>query len=198
MTQVSKVTFSTKTHFLLMRSFLVFVLSSMISLTPVIAAEATAEKKEAGEQVELKVPKKKAPSLNYENTQIQPSGITGKASSEYYSTIPDAKLLIPVHVWGEIKEPGLHFVPLGSSISEAISSSGGPLTTASMPEVELRRKNDVKDVNIFRAGFNEKVVANDTIVVQRSMKADLPLYFGGISILISLASLVVLLTKTFK
>lgn len=198
MTQVSKITSSSRTHYLLIRSFLVFVLSSMLSLSPVIAAESTTEKKETSESVELKVPKKKSPSLNYENTQIQPSGIAGKASSEYYSTIPDAKLLVPVHVWGEIREPGLHFVPLGSSISEAISSSGGPLTTAAMPEVELRRKSEVRDVNLFKAGFSEKVAANDTIIVERSMKADLPLYFGAISVLVSLSTLIVLLSKTFK
>lgn len=191
MTQISKLKYSSKISLFFLRALTVFILSSEITLSPVIAAEANSEN-----PVELKVPKKKNPTINLDYTQIQPAGIGGRASSEYYSTLPDAKLLVPIHVWGEIKEPGMHFVPLGSSVSEAISSSGGPLTTASMPEVVIRRKNEPdKEVDLFKTGLNEKVSAHDTIVVQRSMKADLPLYFGGISILISLASFVILLTK---
>ncbi len=201
MTQISKITYSSKTPLLLTRAFLVFVISSMLTVAPVIAAESTEVKKESAdtdkkEAVELKVPKRKGVSLSTEFTQIQPQNLSAKASSEYYSTIPDAKLLVPVHVWGEIREPGLHFVPMGSSISEAISACGGPLPTASTPDVELHRKNEkIRDVDIFRAGFGEKVSANDTIVVERSIKADLPLIFSATSILVSLATLIVLLSR---
>ncbi len=192
MKTLSKIKYGPNGAFFLLRSFLVFTLSSMTVISPLLADTSG-----DGSEVKLTVPKKKSPlSLNLENTQIQPPGLISKSSSEYFSSIPDAKLLVPVHVWGEVKEPGVHFVPLGSSIAEAVSSSGGPTSTASMPTVTLRRKSESeRDVDLFKIGLSEKVAAHDTIVISRSTRSDLPLYFGGISILLSAASLVVLLLK---
>lgn len=181
-----------------LRVFLVFTLSSSFVTPTLMAADVSVEKKEQQPEAELKVPAKKRPTLsNFDSTQIQPANLNPRSSSEFYSTIPDAKLLIPIHIWGQVKEPGLHFVPLGSNLSEAISSAGGPDTNAKFPEVTLIRKGDSieREVNVLKNGLVEKIVANDTIVLDRSLRADLPVIFGGISIGISLITLIVLLKK---
>ncbi len=201
MTLISNIKYSSCSFSRVARIFLVTVLSILLPLSPLISAEPHPERKQIIEKddsaVELRVPRKKSPSIsNLDNSQIQPMNLTPRSSSEFYSTLPDAKILIPIHVWGEVREPGLHFVPLGSNLSEAISASGGPATTAAIPEVNLLRKNEKKrEVNLFTHGLTERVAANDTIVVDRSLRTDLPLIFGGISVLISITTLIVLLTK---
>lgn len=54
-----------------------------------------------------------------------------------YSFQRDSRLLIEVHVWGEVNRPGLHRVPDGSTVLDAISLAGGPTQYASVSKVRL-------------------------------------------------------------
>ncbi|HBE72971.1 MAG TPA: hypothetical protein DDW31_02595 [candidate division Zixibacteria bacterium] len=51
----------------------------------------------------------------------------------------DSRLLIEVHVWGEVNKPGLYRVPDGSTALDAISLAGGPTQFASISKVKLTR-----------------------------------------------------------
>ncbi len=49
----------------------------------------------------------------------------------------DSRLLIEVHVWGEVNRPGLYRVPDGSTVLDAISMAGGPTQFANLSKVRL-------------------------------------------------------------
>lgn len=49
----------------------------------------------------------------------------------------DSRLLIEVHVWGEVNKPGLYRVPDGSTPLDAISLAGGPTQFAALSKVKL-------------------------------------------------------------
>jgi hypothetical protein len=49
----------------------------------------------------------------------------------------DSRLLIEVHVWGEVNKPGLYRVPDGSTALDAISLAGGPTQFAALSKVKL-------------------------------------------------------------
>lgn len=56
----------------------------------------------------------------------------------------DARLLIEVHVWGEVNKPGLYRVPDGSTVLDAISLAGGPTQFASLSKVKLTHPSGSK------------------------------------------------------
>lgn len=56
---------------------------------------------------------------------------------EEYGFQRDSRLLIEVHVWGEVNKPGLHRVPDGSTVLDAISLAGGPTQFASVSKIRL-------------------------------------------------------------
>ena len=58
---------------------------------------------------------------------------------EEYGFQRDSRLLIEVHVWGEVNRPGLHRVPDGSTVLDAISLAGGPTQFASVSKIRLTR-----------------------------------------------------------
>lgn len=57
----------------------------------------------------------------------------------YYSTSVKNKVLIPVHMWGEIKESGLHFIPADTTFIKGLSLAGGPTSAARLDDVVLIR-----------------------------------------------------------
>lgn len=126
------------------------------------------------------------------HSEVRPSP---RANSEFYSAKPDTKLLIPVHIWGEVKIGGLYYLTPGSTVEEAISESGGPLTSASLSSVRIQRQSGMEKINLLEQGKELKINSNEVIYVDRSFKADIPIVFGGVSVLVSLATLAIMLTK---
>jgi hypothetical protein len=57
----------------------------------------------------------------------------------YYSNSVKNKVLIPVHMWGEIKQSGLHFVPSDTTFVKGISLAGGPTSAAKLENIVLIR-----------------------------------------------------------
>ena len=56
----------------------------------------------------------------------------------------DSRLLIEVHVWGEVNKPGLYRVPDGSTVLDAISTAGGPTQFAALSKVKLTHPSAAK------------------------------------------------------
>jgi len=120
---------------------------------------------------------------------------TRPPAAEYYTTNEAAGLLIRVNIWGEVQKPGVHFVPASASIADSVSAAGGPLPTAIFPEVYLHRGGTEREIDILRAGRGMNVMADDTIVVQRSFKTELPLLYSTISAVISIAAFYLVMSR---
>lgn len=64
----------------------------------------------------------------------------GKSSGAiYYSTSVKNKVLVPVHIWGEVKQAGLHFVPSDTTLVKGLSLAGGPTNLAKLENITLTR-----------------------------------------------------------
>ncbi|MBC97484.1 MAG: hypothetical protein CME63_07025 [Halobacteriovoraceae bacterium] len=67
-----------------------------------------------------------------------------KAGSIFYSPSVKGKVLIPVHMWGEIKNSGLHFVPLDTSLINGLSLAGGPTSNSNLESVVVTTTREGK------------------------------------------------------
>jgi hypothetical protein len=110
-------------------------------------------------------------------------------SSEYYSTESDAGVLVRVNIWGEVSKPGVHFLPEGTTIFQAISSAGGPLASADKGDIELLRGVETASLDVHGLQVHQRLRENDTIFVDRSIRSDVPLILQSITVLVSLATL---------
>lgn len=62
----------------------------------------------------------------------------------YYSPSTKNKTLMPVHIWGEVGRPGLHFIPVDSKLIKGLSLAGGGSTQAKLDEITLSRVENGK------------------------------------------------------
>lgn len=60
-------------------------------------------------------------------------------NKDQYQIGPDEKLLINVHIWGEVRQPGEYLVPDDTDILELISKAGGPTEYANLSNVKITR-----------------------------------------------------------
>jgi hypothetical protein len=128
--------------------------------------------------------------------EVVPTGpISPKSGNEYFSSNPNYKILMPVHVWGEVNSPGIHYLPVGTSMSLAISAAGGPKADASLPDIRLNRGDTSRDIDLYDLGPKTALQQNDSIIVRTSAKKDLPLIFSTISTVISIITLTVILRR---
>ena len=58
----------------------------------------------------------------------------------YYSPTSKTKALIPIHMWGEINQGGLHYLPTDTTLIRGLSLAGGPSGTAELAEVKVTRQ----------------------------------------------------------
>lgn len=58
---------------------------------------------------------------------------------DQYQIGPGEKLMIQVHVWGEVARPGEYLVPDGTNVLELISRAGGPTAFANLGKIILTR-----------------------------------------------------------
>ncbi len=120
---------------------------------------------------------------------LQVDPIPRRPSAEFYTTRPGAGTLIGVNLWGELAQPGRHYLQLGSRLSDAIGASGGPSGQADVGSIRLVRGSDYKTVDLFKDGVMVELQDGDSVYVPRSVKYDLPIYFGAASVIVSLLTL---------
>ena len=96
--------------------------------------------------------------------------------SIYYSTSVKNKVLIPVHIWGEIKQSGLHFIPSDTTFVKGLSLAGGPTSSANLEEIVLIRNKEKGEPVEMEFDLSEggdssahqfKIEAGDTIYVKK-------------------------------
>jgi hypothetical protein len=123
-----------------------------------------------------------------------------KNSGAVFYTPSKNKILVPVHLWGHLNRPGLHYIPSETTFIKAISSSGGPLPNAKLEDISLSRSvnGKVEKYNFdLSDGGNEKaqtfvVQPGDVIFVKQDRFFENRLYYTS---LVSIA--VTLLTGVF-
>lgn len=130
----------------------------------------------------------------------------GKSSgSIYYSTSVKNKVLVPVHIWGEIKQSGLHFVPSDTTLIKGLSLAGGPTTYAKLDHVVLIRNSSDGtfkeiDFDLSEGGDAKshqfKMESGDTIFVKKETFYENRAYYTSlIGIFISVLSTFVIIQK---
>ena len=80
---------------------------------------------------------------------------TGLAVDDYsLPGIDSDEILMPVNVWGEVRNPGLHMVPWDSDLRDALSAAGGPTSSADLSSVKivLQGINIEYDLSDYLAG----------------------------------------------
>jgi hypothetical protein len=126
----------------------------------------------------------------YSNAQTPPPNIPVRSSAQFFPSDPQAKLVMPVNIWGEVREPGVHFVLVDSSLLKSISSAGGPTGTADIDSVTLIRNGTHKNYSLKDDAVHRVTLQkDDTLYVERSIKSDLPLIFGAVSTIVSVVTL---------
>lgn len=123
-----------------------------------------------------------------DRVHTKPANVPARPNAEYYSASPDSSIAMPVNIWGNVREPGLHFVPIGSTLTQSVSVAGGPTDRADLSSVRLLRDGKTSYTDLL----GPKAVPlqeNDFIYVQQNYRADLPLIFSGVSTVISIVTL---------
>jgi len=127
--------------------------------------------------------------------------ISKSGGSIYYSPSVKGKVLIPVHIWGAIKNTGLHFVPLDTNIISGVSLAGGPTTNADLEEIRITssREGKRRDYNfdLSDGGTLEledfKLKPGDTIYIpQDTFRADRAYYTSLAAVIATVLSSVLL------
>lgn len=123
----------------------------------------------------------------------------------FYSTSVKNKVLIPVHVWGEVKQAGLHFLPSDTTFIKGISLAGGPNSFANLEEVVLKRSNpdgSIKEIEFDLSSGGDarahsfKVESGDAIFIKKDTFYENRSYYTSlIGIFVSVISTFVIIQK---
>jgi hypothetical protein len=74
----------------------------------------------------------------------RPDSVGARSNAEYYSAAPETGLVMPINIWGSVREPGVHYVPIGSTLLHSVSVAGGPTDLADLDKVKLFRSGKIQ------------------------------------------------------
>lgn len=88
-----------------------------------------------------------------------------------YHGMPDSTEGIVLFVVGRVAWPGLHQLPAGASVIEAIAAAGGYLVDADPTRVILARGREIRELDLrsFRRQQDDVLRGSDVIVVFSSV-----------------------------
>ena len=129
--------------------------------------------------------------------RLSPGELPRQPSQEYFSSSLRKGLLIPIDIWGGVVKPGRYYLPLGANLQDAIGAAGGPARNTKFPKVTFTRAGVSESYDVYKDGRSLKLKKNDTVMVNSSMKQDLPVWLGVLSAVVSLATLG-LAVKTYQ
>ncbi|MFA6236647.1 MAG: SLBB domain-containing protein [Bacteriovorax sp.] len=176
---------------LYIKKFISLVIILQMWSFSVLAAEAAATQSELNLQ-EIALPS-------------EVKDLNKSTGSIYYSTSVKNKVLIPVHIWGEVRQAGLHFIPSDTTFVKGISLAGGPSGSAKLDEIVLIRKSageNYKEVefDLSKGGdataHQFKIEPGDTIFIKKDTFMENRAYYTSwIGILITVISTFVIVNK---
>jgi hypothetical protein len=76
--------------------------------------------------------------------------------SEYISGYYRGAVLMPVRIWGAVKQPGLHHIPSDTDLLQLVTLAGGPNTDADLSEVIVKRMTP-KGQSVIRVNLDELI-----------------------------------------
>ena len=115
--------------------------------------------------------------------------ISKKSGSIFYNPSVKGKVLIPVHFWGEIRDPGLHFIPVDTTLVNGLSMAGGPTSLGELKSVRVTKKNNLGKIDhstfdLETGGGAEAhrytLGPGDTIFIKRSHFYENRSYYTGL------------------
>lgn len=128
--------------------------------------------------------------------------------SIFYDLSVKNKVLIPVNIWGEVKQAGLHFVPSDTTFVKGMSLAGGPTTTAKLGDVVLSRNLADGTYKEFKFDLSNggdaatqqfKIESGDTIFVKKETFYENRVYYTSlISIFLTIVSTIVIMQNVKK
>jgi hypothetical protein len=68
---------------------------------------------------------------------VQKEEATTKAGSVYVTPTKKNEVLFKASIWGAVQYPGVHYMPLGTRLLDALSLAGGPIEKADMDHLIL-------------------------------------------------------------
>lgn len=86
--------------------------------------------------------------FSYEDLQTVGRG------AEFLSGYYKGAVLIPVELWGAVKQTGIHHIPTQTSLTKLITLAGGPTAEADLDELVINRKTSEKN-EIIKVNLNE-------------------------------------------
>lgn len=130
------------------------------------------------------------------------------SGSIFYNPSIKGKVLIPVHFWGYFSRPGLHFIPVESSLLEGVSYAGGPTPQGKLDNVRHMRKSDKSEVineyfDLEKGGSNKaalmKLQPGDMVFVERdNWMEDRAYYTGLIGVVATILSSILIYREVKK
>jgi hypothetical protein len=175
---------------------LLFASSPVFGQAPKAKKEITSKNKVAGYDLnELALPS-------------EVKGVAKATGSIYYSPAVKGKVLMPVHFWGYFNKPGLHFIPIGSSLLEGVSYAGGPNPQAQLGNVRLMTDKDKGSIvnnfyDLEKGGSNEAALRllkpGDMVFVEKDYWYENRSYYTGlIGVVATLLSSILLYRQVKK
>ena len=129
-------------------------------------------------------------------------------STDYYTPGEQAtELMIIVHVWGEVNQPGKFVVRDGTSLVDILSEAGGPTRYANLKNVYVAHKGDqgehVEIHNLRMYVEKEKIyipsiLPGDVIVVKRNawgLGLDLGQLTGQLAVILNTILIVITMSS---
>jgi hypothetical protein len=124
-----------------------------------------------------------------------------KGGSIYYSPSVKGKVLIPVHIWGEIRNSGLHFIPLDTNLLNGLSLAGGPTSSSKLDSVLVTTsrngKREKMSFDITQGGDltleDFKLRPGDTIFIEKdTYRQDRAYYTSLFGVILTVLSSILL------
>ena len=115
---------------------------------------------------------------------------------------PEKLLVFSVHIWGEVRQPGLFSVPEGTTVIDLISLAGGPTSSAKLNSVKLVRANTTGPQQVTMVDLKSYLssggsdawtvlLPDDTLMIESKSSANLLKWTGFVSVIALVANVVV-------
>lgn len=130
--------------------------------------------------------------------------------SEYISGYYKGAVLMPVRLWGAVRQTGLHQIPTGTDLLQLLSLAGGPNVDAKLDDVTIRRFNkdgakiikvDLMELIDSKTAKIQELEANDIVILpatQPVISGNTVAIIGVVSSVLGIVSASILVANALK
>lgn len=88
--------------------------------------------------------------------------VLGNSGSEFVSGKTPGAVLMRVNLWGGVRKPGIHHIPVGTNLVTLLSYAGGPENDAELDNVVIKRLSPEGKQETLKCDVEEMVDGNGT------------------------------------